>query len=135
MFIQSNKVPADVKAHAVKYGDGSHLPPNFKEITAAKFAASKFFVYSPDFWEYRQINAYNDPKGAEKFTGDLRLAYFYDGTGIAFASHYHGGGYVPRFFSFALCEHREKTCKNVGNCLSTYTCVACSYAETVDSSD
>ena len=49
MFIRSNKVPADVKAHAIKYGDNSHLPPNFKEITAAEFAAIKFFDYSPDF--------------------------------------------------------------------------------------
>jgi hypothetical protein len=134
MFLRT-KEPVDQAVHRAKYGDSSHLPPNFKEITAAEFAASKFFIYSPDFWEYRQINGHNDPEGAKKFTGDLRLAYFYDGTGIAFTNHYHGGGYVPRYFSFAVCEHKRKTCQNVGNCLNTYTCEDCGYSETIDSSD
>ena len=63
------------------------------------------------------------------------MAYFYDGTGIAFANHYHGGGYAPRYFSFAVCEHKRKKSKNVGNCLNTHTCEDCGYAETIDSSD
>ena len=70
MFLRT-KEPVDQAVHRAKYGDSSHLPPNFKEITAAEFAASKFFIYSPDFWEYRQINGHNDPEGAKKFTGDI----------------------------------------------------------------
>lgn len=133
MFLETN-TPPDARAHAAKYGDCSHLPPNFKEITASEFASSKFFIYSPAFWEYRQINGHNAPEDAKKFAGDLKLAYFYDGTGVAFASHYTGG-YAPRYFSFAVCEHKTKTERNVGVCLTEYTCSACGYVETIDSSD
>lgn len=138
MFIQSTKLPNQAD-HEKRYGDSSHLPPNFKEITAAEFAASKFFAYTPDFWEYRQINEHNAPQDAKKFEGALRLTYFYDGTGAAFASAYvdqghEHGHHEPRYFSFAVCEHKEKRRRNVGNCLNEYTCVACGYVETIDSS-
>jgi hypothetical protein len=139
--VNTSKSAPDNKAHTARYGETNELPPNFKEITEADFAKSIFFIHSPDFWEYRHITSPKDikkfkwgAKGKELSTHfTLRLAYFYDGTGFAIAHDYWAGR--VRYFSFAVCEHKEKTCRNVGNCLNTYTCKACGFTETIDSSD
>jgi hypothetical protein len=121
-----------------KYGKDNGLPPNFREITEEDFAKSKFFTYSPDFWEYRQISRREDYEkfkwGTEQrsYVFSLRMAYFFDGTGIALEHDYWAG--KVRYFSFAVCEHKEREQRNVGNCLNEYTCVACGYKETIDSS-
>jgi len=131
----SKKVPDGFLA---KYGKDHELPPNFREITEKEFAQSKFFVYFPEFWEYRQITKKED---FEKFKWgneqrshvfSLRMAYFFDGTGVALEHDYWAG--KVRYFAFAVCEHNERTQRNVGNCLNEYTCAACGYVETIDSS-
>jgi hypothetical protein len=135
MILGSKKVSEEFLA---KYGKDGELPPNFREISEKEFAQSKFFVYSPEFWEYRQITKAEDYKkfkwGDEQrsYVFSLRMAYFFDGTGIALEHDYWAG--KVRYFSFAVCEHKERKQRNVGNCLNEYTCVACGFAETVDSS-
>ena len=121
-----------------KYGADNELPPNFKEISEKEFAQSKFFTYSPECWEYRQITKREDYErfkwGEEQrsYVFSLRLAYFYDGTGVALEHDYWLG--KVRYFSFSLCEHKKKMQRNVGNCLNEYTCEDCGFIETVDSS-
>ncbi len=135
MILGSKKPSAEFLA---KYGKDNELPPNFREITEKEFAQSKFFIYSPDFWEYRQISKREDCEkfkwGKEQgsYIFSLRMAYFFDGTGIALEHDYWAG--TVRYFSFAICDHEKREQRNVGNCLNEYTCVACGYKETVDSS-
>lgn len=127
--------------HIAKYGGYGKLPPNFREITEKEFAQSKMFVYSPEFEEFRQIN---DPEAVKRFKWgelgrerscvfDMRMLYFYDGTGVAMVGDYWAGR--VRYFSFAVCEHKNKTEEEIGNCLHTYTCTECGFKETIDSSD
>lgn len=135
-MILSGKKPTD--EFLKKYGGDSRLPPNFREITEKEFAQSKFFVYSPEFWEYRQITVREDIErfkwGTEQrsYVFSLRMAYFYDGTGIAMEHDYWLG--KVRYFAFAACEHKNKKQRNVGNCLHEYKCEDCGFVETVDSS-
>jgi hypothetical protein len=138
MFIYSKETPNE-ESHQKRYNPSNRLPPNFKEITEKEFAKSKFFVYSPDFWEWRQINVKEDyqnftwGKDKHSYIFSIRMAYFYDGTGLAMAHDYWEG--KVRYFSFAVCEHKNKTERNVGRCLNQYTCDACGFVETIDSSD
>ena len=121
-----------------KYGDSNSLPPNFREISEEEFAQSKFFVYSPEKWEWRQITKPEDIAkfkwGEEQrsYVFDIRMAYFYDGTGVALEHDYWLG--KVRYFAFSVCDHKERTQRNVGNCLNEYTCTSCGFKETVDSS-
>jgi hypothetical protein len=135
VFLSSDKQPRTAEQlaiHQARYGKDHQLPPNFTEITPEEFARSMFFTHSPLFWEYRQVNAVH----VGRRLGDLRLAYFFDHTGIAFEVAYCAGvGQRPRYFKFGPCLHTRTTRKNVGNCLNTYTCDDCGYAQTVDSSD
>lgn len=131
----SKEPPPD---HVKKYGDQGELPPNFREITEKEFAQSKFFIYSPDFWEYRQINKKEDVArfkwGPEQrpYVFALRMAYFYDGTGLAIEHDYWSG--KVRYFAFAVCEHKNRKERTVANCLHEYTCQDCGFVETIDSS-
>lgn len=117
------------------------LPPNFREISEKEFAQSKYFTYSPKFVEFRQVN---DPKAVSLFKWgepgrershvfDVRLYYFYDGTGLGIVGDYWGGR--VRYFSFAVCEHLNRTERNIGRCLNEYICNECGFKETIDSSD
>jgi hypothetical protein len=130
VFLSSDKQPRTAEqltAHQAKYGKDHQLPPNFTEITPEEFARSMFFTHSPLFWEYRQVNAIH----VGRHVGDLRLAYFFNQTSIAFES----AAGQPRYFKFGPCLHVSTTRENVGNCLNTYTCNDCGYAQTIDSSD
>lgn len=109
------------------------VPPNFREITEKEFAQSKFFVYSPERWEYRQITRKEDLERLQRKSAlVIRMAHFYDGTGIAIESDYWAG--KVHYFWFGACEHKERTQRNIGNCLNEYTCKNCGFVETLDSS-
>src|SRR5260370_2575384 len=93
-----------------KYGKDNELPPNFREITEEEFAKSKFFTYTPDFWQYRQISKREDcekfkwGKEQRSYVFSLRMAYFFDGTCIAFEHDYWLG--KVHYFSFSVCAHK-----------------------------
>lgn len=116
----------------------SQLPPNFREITEKEFAQSKFFIYTPDRWEYRQISRKEDTDlfkwGPEQRSCvfSIRIAHFYDGTGVALEHDYWSG--KVRYFALGACDHKDRTQRNVGNCLNEYTCKSCGFVETIDSS-
>jgi len=139
MFTPMNQLPKDVESFHKEYGSDHTLPPNFEEITEAEFSQSKFFVYTPNFCEYRQITKKEDyerftwGESKRSYSFSLRLFYFYDGTGVAMAHDYWAK--KVRYFKFAKCHHKNKSQRNVGNCLNEYTCGDCGFKETIDSSD
>jgi hypothetical protein len=104
-----------------KYSYGCDALPNgWAEITAAEFAQSIFFRYSP------QAIAWS--RTAE---GDARLFFMHNDTGFALIGDYHAK--TMRIFKFG-CEHSFDGVE-VGRCLTRYTCKKCGFVETVDSSD
>ena len=148
--IKSCYTGEELERHERDYGGYNDLPPNFKKITPAEFAASEFFSFVPEKVEYRMA-VYAHRRGARPVYTTFVLYHFHDGTGIAVARVYeeskankydksgkrkpHPHGYGARFFRFALCEHRWERSANVGNCLNEYTCQACGMKKQVDSSD
>jgi hypothetical protein len=137
MFLHMSNFPKDEVEHRKKYGNSSALPPNFEEITLEQFSHSKFFVYVPDFWEYRQIWKDEDVqrfawgKDNRHYAFSIRLAYMYDGTGFGLVSDYSAN--TVRYFKFAYCIHTMKE-KTIGNCLHELTCTQCGFKEQIDSS-
>ena len=159
MFTQPKYVdmPEDWEKNFGRYNDA---PPNFKEISEAEFSQSKFFVYSPEYVEYRQI----DPKQIspkEKYFLGVRLFYFFDGTGLGMAHDYWAK--KVRYFKFTKCEHDteelsghvaakyvvvhdvfpptsrlakpgEQGVSHFGNCYHVYRCKKCGFIESVDTS-
>ena len=125
------------------YGGYNDAPPNLREIKAKEFAQSMFFIYSPEYVEYRQV----DPKQVgprEKYFLDLRLFYMHDGTGFALAHDYWKGR--VRYFRFGKCMHeateelspqeaRANGVEHWGMCYHVYKCRNCGYTYAVDSSD
>ena len=121
-------VGTTVPEHELKFGKWGALPPNFKEITEAEFAASMFFIYSPGIVEYRQIQ---DKAANKDGIWELRMYFYHDDTGLAIAQT---GQKKVRYFKFAVCEHVMAHTSKLGNCLNRYTCGKCGYVNDVDSS-
>ena len=123
------------------FGGYNDAPPNFKEITEADFASSKFFVYSPVEQDFRQI-IMKGLDGREVYT-DIRLYIFHDGTGVGIVADQHAG--KVRYFQFGVCEHkyrelsaaesRKKGVEHWGMCWHVYQCDKCGDMTSADSSD
>lgn len=95
-------------------------PHGWTEITQEEFSQSNFFRYAPLATAWSRTLA-----------GDARMFFMHNDSGFALI-----GNYWDRkisIFKFG-CEHQFKS-KEVGRCLTKYTCEKCGFVETIDSSD
>jgi hypothetical protein len=119
-----------------KWGGYNDFPPNWHEITEAEFAQSHFFIYSPDYVEFRQMFRKHDT------VVGATLYFMYDGVGYGIVHDYWGR--KIHYYKFALCEHKfteltQKECaqkgiQHFGNCYHVYRCTKCGFTNSVDSS-
>jgi hypothetical protein len=102
-----------------RYGCDAH-PHGWTEITQEEFAQSDFFRYSPYATGWSRT-----------LLGDARMFFLPRDVGYALIGDYWEK--TVRIFKFG-CQH-ESTSKEVGRCLTEYTCKKCGYVEVIDSSD
>lgn len=114
--------------------------PNMKEISEKEWAQSFFFQYAAECRGYRQISNIEEliavgirpaESGGRPCMMPIHWYAFFDKTGIAFFSDWWAG--KVRIFKFAVCEHAY-TEKNIGHCLTRYTCSKCGHSKDIDSS-
>jgi len=119
------------------------LPVHWREIDVATFAKSKFFTYSPDYWEFRQA-AIDGPSG---YMASIRIFWFFDGTcyGIV-GEHYNekvryfAGGCEHKYIEFRSSVDLAKAYPqysgkgNFGMHDHTYVCEKCQHFMVTDSS-
>ena len=124
------------------FGDYNDIPQNLKEITPEEFAKSKFFTYSPEHIEHRQMKV--PPADPNNKWGwrlkDIKLYTFFDKTGIGISND---GGKVT-YYSFCVCEHEYEELspsaaralghQHFGNCYHVIRCSKCGYVQEYDSS-
>lgn len=128
------------KNHKEMFGGYNDLPPNWEPMTEKEFSQSKFFVYSPEIMEWRQVNF--DLNGRKFFNG-IQMYIFHDKTGIAMVHDYWRKKVY--YFKFAACKHEYKTltfaqCRKLGiyhggRCCHVQKCKKCGYVHAYDSSD
>ena len=119
-----------------KFGGFNDFPPNWTEITEEEFAQSKFFTYSPDYVDYRQMLDGKNP------CVSARLYFFWGDEGFAIVNDYWGK--KVKYFRFYLCEHdytelsskeaRKRGISHFGNCYHVLVCEKCDHVWSYDSS-
>lgn len=148
MDVQSTVKPWEAESA----GKGNTAPVGWRKITEKEFAQSKFFSYSPDHMEYRQLTRTQDGGPVAHQTtryGDTHpvmvaahMFWFYDGTGVALGNDWWGG--TVQYYAFG-CQHeytelgakecRERGITHWGRCWHVYECSKCGHIDAHDSSD
>jgi hypothetical protein len=121
-------------------GSYNDPPPNFREVTEKEIAKSDFFVYSPKFSFFRQI----DPDRLswdEKYFLSVHFYGMSDGTGYGIATD---NSSKVRWFRYG-CSHKyvekgskwcsERGITHWGMCYHVYECSECGHVLAQDSSD
>lgn len=130
-----------IRSENINFGDNRLLPPNFREISEEEFSQSKFFQYTQEYREFRQVHVCqlnNEQKQIfkelfpKKEYVDMSINWYADNTGIILINDYWEG--KVRYFQCSLCEHEYEKI-NIGRCLNKYTCKKCLMIKEVDSSD
>lgn len=110
------------------FGSTNVAPVNFREITSQEFAKGSNFNYVIAT-NYYQIRKLNDGTPTHRIPLFVKMSLRSDGTGFGMET-YKG---EVLYYAFELCKH-DFELKNVGNCLTQYSCKNCKYSTTVDSS-
>jgi len=110
------------------FGSTNVAPVNFREITSQEFAKGSNFNYVIAT-NYNQIRKLNDGTPTNRIPLFVKMSLRSDGTGFGMET-YKG---EVLYYAFELCKHDFES-KNVGNCLTQYSCKNCKYSHTVDSS-
>lgn len=120
-------------------------PKGLRRIDEKAFAQSKYFSYSPELIEFRQIYVKSNDDLSPDRKGimiSMTLYWFHDDTGIAIHADYWKG--KVEYFAFG-CKHeykelsqeecRERNIQHYGRCYHVSECKKCGYINAVDSSD
>ena len=133
-----------------QHGTYNDFPPGWRRITEAEFVGSRYFGYTPQFTEHRQMCRPPQHMTEGHMLGAV-LYFFDDGTGVAVEAHrpphkYNEKRPVPvvRYYAFGCAhEYREMSmaeCKTEeithnGNCWHVFLCEKCGQVNAYDSSD
>lgn len=129
-----------------EYGQRFNLLPSpLRVLSEEEVARGNWFVYSPQYTEYRQAHfnindVPEDVRAALSFAyrADpnmmvvMRLYWFDQHSGIALVNDYWGG--KVHWLSFG-CEHNWRHTGTPYNCYNTYECTKCGEKKAIDSSD
>lgn len=118
--------------------------PNLKWLSEKEFSQHGFFGYSYPHTLWVSLGGPNKNDNHAQlppdFPKDLRHVTHYprvfmsdNMTGVLILASHHAGRVW--FASFAFCEHKRQTRRNIGRCFNEYTCQDCGYTESIDSSD
>jgi hypothetical protein len=126
----------DAAAHEAEWGNFNDPPPGLREITAAEFAQSSFFVFPPVWVEYRQITR------GDVYKGPIKLFGLSNGTWFGIANDYWAK--TVRYFAFG-CAHtyaeltpeqaRQIGHSHFGGCYHVLRCTRCEHVTSYDSGD
>ena len=138
--------------HIQKFGGFNDPPPNMQEITPEEFAQSKFFVYTPVIFEFRQIspNLCKNEADRKRLFGDeqavqLASMFYVDGPGVdGFIMISDYWKKKVRYFTFSQCVHSyrgmtqaelHKHNITLYKCTHAYICDKCGVFHIQGSSD
>ena len=119
--------------HEKKFGKFNDAPDLWREIFEKEFAQSKFFSYTPEKIEFRQIHIKGIKSKNDKMI-EAHMFHFHDGTGVALSNDFWKG--KVSYFAFG-CNHdfEEKPRAGLFNCQHYLVCKKCGYGHITDSSD
>lgn len=134
----STKLPADHFMAAFTNNGVDGLPANWREVPAADFAQSHFFIYSPEWFDFIQAVIPSMGKAPQS----IRMFYMHDGTGYAMVSdywkkevHYFTFGCDHAYVGLSQEECRKRKIAHFGRCYSVSECSKCKHVRSIDSSD
>lgn len=138
------------KVSLVNYSDkrfGGDYPESLKEIDENEFAASIFFMYSPDEITYEQLHPSKLPfTNSIKYAFAVHFYWFFDGTGFGMSSmrdsakskqrvRYFKVGCTHNYQSLSVKQCEEFELKNRPyEFNSVYRCKKCGHVMQPDSS-